>query len=201
MRRSEWPSVERMAAHFAAEGQKPNQIIASLKKFTDEKQQLKDSAKEWESFFVGMLLKEMQKTVKKDPMFHGGQGEEIFGDMLADETARNIARSTDGFGIASMLEDTFVTRLHGGLIQQDAVNLRRGVETPKFDLKTLGLRSDGSTLASPLTTSLTKNAGTFGIGQAALSVKNSSERGISELRTGMSRAFAASAYAQATGSK
>lgn len=61
-----------------------------------------NACKDMESLFIGKMLKEMKKTVHKGEMFHGGQPEEIFEDMLYDEYAKEVSNNSE-IGIASML--------------------------------------------------------------------------------------------------
>ena len=57
---------------------------------------------EFESLFVKQMLNSMKKTVEKGEILHGGYAEEIFEDMLYDEYALLMAKSS-GFGIADMV--------------------------------------------------------------------------------------------------
>ena len=59
---------------------------------------------EMESIFVAKMLKEMRKTVPKGEFLHGGFAEEIFEDMLYDEYALDLSKSSN-LGLAKMLYD------------------------------------------------------------------------------------------------
>jgi peptidoglycan hydrolase FlgJ len=63
----------------------------------------KKVAREFESLFVGMMLKSMRETVGKDPITDGGHGEEVYRSMLDQEYSRVITEH-GGIGLASMLE-------------------------------------------------------------------------------------------------
>ena len=64
---------------------------------------LMDTCIEMESIFVGRMLKEMRNTLsKEDRLIHGGQAEEIFTDMLYDQYALTLSR-TSNLGIAHQL--------------------------------------------------------------------------------------------------
>lgn len=63
---------------------------------------LMDTCIEMESIFVSRMLKEMRKTVHKNDMLHGGFAEDIFEDMLYDQYALNISKSSN-LGMAHML--------------------------------------------------------------------------------------------------
>lgn len=66
------------------------------------KKKLKDSCLDAESIFVGQMLKQMRSTVEKGDLFHGGQTEEIFEDMLYDQYALTLSKTAD-LGIAKKM--------------------------------------------------------------------------------------------------
>lgn len=68
---------------------------------------LKEAAQSFESLFSQMLLKSMRATVKQGSLFHGGRGEEIFGEMLDRQFAEGSAKSGGGFGIAKLLIERY----------------------------------------------------------------------------------------------
>lgn len=58
---------------------------------------------EMESIFVGRMLKEMRNTLEPESrLIHGGQAEEIFTDMLYDQYALTLSR-TSNLGIARLM--------------------------------------------------------------------------------------------------
>lgn len=59
---------------------------------------------EMESLFVKQMLNTMRKTVHKGELFHGGQPEEIFEDMLYDKYSMNMSKNAD-LGIAKQMYD------------------------------------------------------------------------------------------------
>lgn len=63
---------------------------------------------EMESLFVKQMLNTMRQTVHKGPMFHGGQPEEIFEDMLYDEYSLEMSKNTN-LGIAKQMYDQMST--------------------------------------------------------------------------------------------
>lgn len=60
-------------------------------------------AKEFESLFVGMMLKSMRETVGKDKLTGGGHGEEAYQSMLDQEYAKAVAAS-GSLGLARTIE-------------------------------------------------------------------------------------------------
>ncbi len=62
-----------------------------------------DACLEMESIFVGRMLKEMRNTLEpENRLIHGGQAEEIFTDMLYDQYALMLSR-TSNLGIARLM--------------------------------------------------------------------------------------------------
>lgn len=57
------------------------------------------AAKKVEAVFLGMLLKEMRKTVEQGSLFHGGMAEEMFQGELDDAYVKSF-ESAPGMGIA-----------------------------------------------------------------------------------------------------
>ena|SRR3989339_269652 len=60
------------------------------------------TAKSFEGLFVSMIIKEMRKAIPKSDFLNGGQGEEIFQDMLDNAYAEKMAGSR-GFGLADAM--------------------------------------------------------------------------------------------------
>jgi flagellar protein FlgJ len=118
-----WPTDEALAARvreeigdrLRAKGATPKEIDDMVaERVTKEKEKhtkLRAAHKDFEAFFVGMLLTEMKKTVKKNEMFDGGRGEEIFEKRLTDEQAKLLVSRGDGFGIARMMDQGYLRSL------------------------------------------------------------------------------------------
>ena len=69
----------------------------------DEKAaQLWKAAQDFEAMFLSQVLKQMRGTVHKEKLFHGGQGEDIFTEMMDEEFAQQMAKG-ESTGIAGML--------------------------------------------------------------------------------------------------
>lgn len=60
-------------------------------------------AREFESLFVGMMLKSMRETVGHDKLTGGGHGEEIYRSMLDQEYAKALAER-GGIGLSALVE-------------------------------------------------------------------------------------------------
>jgi flagellar protein FlgJ len=57
---------------------------------------------EMESIFVSKMLKEMRNTLPKEKLIDGGFAEKIFEDMLYDEYALNLSK-TSNLGLGKMI--------------------------------------------------------------------------------------------------
>jgi peptidoglycan hydrolase FlgJ len=67
-----------------------------------EERRLRDVCEQFEAIFVKQMLTSMRRTVNKTGLVDGGMAEEIFEDMLYDEYATSIAKTTR-LGISEML--------------------------------------------------------------------------------------------------
>lgn len=63
---------------------------------------LKEACIDFSSLFVKQMLTAMKKTIYKSGLMDGGMAEDIFEDMLYDEYAKDITRSSN-FGLAEMM--------------------------------------------------------------------------------------------------
>jgi flagellar protein FlgJ len=83
-----------------------NHEFAQLKNKALDDKKIKEVAQEFESLFIEMMFKEMNKTLSKESL--SGQdspGKEIFGDMLYTEYSKEASKG-GGFGLAKMIEDS-----------------------------------------------------------------------------------------------
>ncbi len=69
----------------------------------DEKAQIKELSNEFESLFLGIVLKAMRDTVPKSGLVDGGNAEDIYKSMLDTEYAKNMAAQRHT-GIADNIE-------------------------------------------------------------------------------------------------
>jgi len=71
-----------------------------------DKQELKEACKQFESYFVGYIFKQMQNSVysinQGNSFVNRSQGEEIFTEMLLEEYS-NTAANHGGIGLADMM--------------------------------------------------------------------------------------------------
>ena len=78
--------------------------IANRTKTDNDTAQIKQLAEEFESLFLGIVLKSMRDTVPKDGLINGGNAEDIYRSMLDTEYSKQMAqqRST---GLADNIEE------------------------------------------------------------------------------------------------
>lgn len=88
-----------------------NQVKKSAKRSANGKNDREDAAlmkacKEFESIFLGIMYKEMKKTVGDGGLVEKSNGTRIFEDMYTEELSK-LTASHSGMGIAKMLYDQF----------------------------------------------------------------------------------------------
>lgn len=59
----------------------------------------RETAEDFESFFLSQMFAELFRGVETDPVFGGGPGETVFKSMMVDEYAKSVTRA-GGVGIA-----------------------------------------------------------------------------------------------------
>ena len=73
------------------------------------RKELKKISQDFESLFVGMMLKSMRSTVPEETLTGGGKAEETYRSLLDQEYA-TVASRRGGVGIASMVEKELLRR-------------------------------------------------------------------------------------------
>lgn len=100
-----------------------------------ERKQLYESAVEFQSLFVKMMLNAMRKTLNKDndPLY-GGQTQEIFEDMLYDQYALSLSKG-GGFPLADWVYRDLTRNLPpAGRSQGPTPTMQRGVREYDINL-------------------------------------------------------------------
>jgi peptidoglycan hydrolase FlgJ len=77
-----------------------------------KRKELKKISQDFESLFVGMMLKSMRATVPENKLTGGGRAEETFRSLLDQEYSTAAARR-GGIGIAAMVEKELLRRYEG----------------------------------------------------------------------------------------
>jgi flagellar protein FlgJ len=88
--------------------QSPPSAPTSVRKNTDAAK----TAREFEGVFAGQIAKILMETAEIDSAFSGGQGEEMFRGILAEQIGNKIAQGK-GLGIATEVEAQII-RMQGG---------------------------------------------------------------------------------------
>lgn len=71
---------------------------------------IKKSAKDFEAIFLELVLKSMRNTVEKSDLFDGGNGEDIFRQMLDSEYAKVMAEQGTT-GISTSIEKQLLSNI------------------------------------------------------------------------------------------
>ena len=64
---------------------------------------IKSSAEDFEAFFVTKAFEDMYGDLSSDPLFGGGEAENIFRSFLLQEYGKQVAR-TGGIGVSDMVQ-------------------------------------------------------------------------------------------------
>lgn len=63
------------------------------------RERAKETAKDFEAFFIGQFIETLTAGIRTDGAFGGGHGEKVFRSMLSQEYAKSISQ-IGGLGIA-----------------------------------------------------------------------------------------------------
>jgi Rod binding domain-containing protein len=69
--------------------------------------QTKAAAKQFEGIFISQMMSHMFEGTEADPMFGGGQGEDMFHSLLVQEYGKQMAQG-QGIGISSQLQKMMI---------------------------------------------------------------------------------------------
>ena len=64
---------------------------------------IKETAQDFEAFFVTHAFEDMFADLSSDPMFGGGEGEDIFKSFLLQEYGKQVAKA-GGIGVSDMVQ-------------------------------------------------------------------------------------------------
>lgn len=96
---------------------KPSFDIHKEIKDSKEKSELYETAKEFQSLFVKMMLKSMRANLKpQEGMLYGGRTEEIFSDMLFDEYSKRMSQEAT-FTLADQIYEQLSPEVHKSYAQ------------------------------------------------------------------------------------
>lgn len=118
------------AARFADQEQQVSQAAARATAPAPgapakELAKLRQVSQDFESIFLGYMMKTMRESVPKGSLWGQSQGEQIFSEMRDDEMAKGLAKA-GGIGLAKLLEDQ---------LKQTLATQARAAEVSKSDLK------------------------------------------------------------------
>lgn len=90
--------VAKKADKSAGAASLPGTKMATELSGADEKK-VRETAKDFEAFFIGQMMEHMMAGVETDPVFGGGPGEDMWRSMLNQEYGKELAKSNK-LGIA-----------------------------------------------------------------------------------------------------
>lgn len=91
------PSISRLAASTGA----LENIKGAL--HTKKLAEIENTSKDFEAMFLNEMLSHMFSTTGTDPLFGGGESEEIWRDMMVEEYSKQIV-SNGGVGLSSAIK-------------------------------------------------------------------------------------------------
>lgn len=95
------PGAEALAVRPVAPPPRPLQR-------TGDASQAREAAVEFEAVFLSQMLQHMFAGIETDPMFGGGQAEEIYRSMMIEQFGAEMARS-GGIGLADAVTRELLT--------------------------------------------------------------------------------------------
>ncbi len=73
--------------------------VASAHMSAPEEKKVRETAQDFEAFFIGQMMEHMMAGIEPDSMFGGGHGEQMWRSMLNQEYGKELAKSNK-IGIA-----------------------------------------------------------------------------------------------------
>lgn len=88
---------------------KSNENATNIKNSSDSKEmaKMKETAQDFEAFFLSQMMENMFSGISTDGMFGGGDAEKIYRSMLISEYGNNIAQN-GGVGVADQVLKTML---------------------------------------------------------------------------------------------
>lgn len=83
------------------------QRIGNARQIADPKK-LKETAQDFEATFLSQMMSHMFAGIETDPLFGGGEAEDIYRSMMVDEYGKLIAKA-GGIGIADHVMRQFIS--------------------------------------------------------------------------------------------
>jgi Rod binding domain-containing protein len=69
---------------------------------------IRKTAKEFEGMFMTEMFNHMFSGIETDPMFGGGQGEQMFRGLMVQEYGKMIAKTPNGMGLSDMIQKQMI---------------------------------------------------------------------------------------------
>jgi flagellar protein FlgJ len=131
--------------------------LADLRSRVDsrDRAQIKQSAEDFESLFLGIVLKSMRDTVQKSGLLDGGNAEDIYRSMLDDEYTKSMAAQRHT-GLADNIEQFLLSAVasttgpKNGQMGPPAANAVSGSLAKAQGIKAYQAETQGGAAAAPL---------------------------------------------------
>ena len=85
-----------------------NAAMQKLRAVDGDKTEIRKAAEEFEGIFISQMLGHMFKGMESNPLFGGGQAENIYRDLLVDEYGKQMTGS-GGIGLADSIERQLIS--------------------------------------------------------------------------------------------
>ena len=99
-----------------------------------ERKKLYDTAVEFQSLFINMMLKSMRSNLdKKNDMLHAGMKQDIFEDMLYDEYSKEMSKDRR-FDIAKMIYTQLSENMNSSQQKEALEQYESNMKSPSFNI-------------------------------------------------------------------
>jgi Rod binding domain-containing protein len=105
-------TTDAQIAMVRSQAEQAKQMAAAMKAKGINIEKIDAAARDFEAVFLSSMMKPMFEGIEPDPLFGGGNGEEIFQDLMLDEYGKNMA-ANGGVGIADMVRAEMIRQQEG----------------------------------------------------------------------------------------
>ena len=102
----------------------PSSLLGAPAMTPEQDKKLRETANDFEAFFIGQMMEHMMAGIETDPTFGGGPGEDMWRSMLNQEYGKEIAK-TGKLGVADHV-------MRGMLAAQEQRDAKAGHAPPKI---------------------------------------------------------------------
>ena len=133
--------LQSQAASNALAAQKMAKSESGSQSGNQNMERVREAAKEFEAFFVSQMMEQMMSGLEADPMFGGGQGEEVWRSMLTQEYGKEVSKS-GRLGIADHVMTAMLRAQEERTAEQNSssshtVDTLKPTDTPAEDIQAI----------------------------------------------------------------